>query len=277
MLTSAEPALLCSLNTAGDLAVLIVDGNAARGSRTPTTQAAHLLAAMTPAGHVAVQVRVADKASEIAALKDALAGVGITGCLVSADALHTQADTEKYLAGERRAHYLFTVKANQPTLFAQVKALPWAQAPVLHTEGDRGHGRAEVRTTKVLTATGIAFPHAVQALRVHRWVREAATGKVTRTYAYLVTSLSAEQAGAHRLARLVRCHWRIEALHHIRDVSFGEDTSRVRTGHGPLNMAMLRNLAIPILAGLGHASIPEAYRWVGYECFTRPLDLLGLP
>ncbi|GAA2014729.1 hypothetical protein GCM10009799_48750 [Nocardiopsis rhodophaea] len=42
-------------------------------------------------------------------------------------------------------------------------------------------------------------------------------------------------------------------------------------------MAMLSNLAILILAGLGHASIPEACRWVGYDCFTRPLGLLGLP
>lgn len=98
-----------------------------------------------------------------------------------------------------------------------------------------------------------------------------------RTYAYLVTSLSAGQAGPERLARLVRGHWRIEALHYIRDVSFSEDVSRVRSGTGPQNMAMLRNLAIPLLAGLGYASVPEAYRWMGYEGFTRPLDLLGLP
>lgn len=42
-------------------------------------------------------------------------------------------------------------------------------------------------------------------------------------------------------------------------------------------MAMLRNLAIPLLAGLGCASIPQAVRWVSYEAFTRPLGLLQLP
>jgi hypothetical protein len=82
---------------------------------------------------------------------------------------------------------------------------------------------------KVLTAPRIAFPHAAQVLRVHRWVKELATGRVRRTYAYVITSLLAERADATRLAGLVRGYWRIEALHHIRDVSFGEDASRVRT------------------------------------------------
>ncbi|GAA4937962.1 hypothetical protein GCM10023224_18900 [Streptomonospora halophila] len=73
---------------------------------------------------------------------------------------------------------------------------------------------------------------------MRRWVREVATGKVARTYAYLVTSLPAERIGAAALAGLVRRHWRIEARHHVRDVSFGEDASRTRTGHAPQNTAM---------------------------------------
>lgn len=140
-----------------------------------------------------------------------------------------------------------------------------------------GHGRVEVRITKVLTASKIAFSHAVQAVRVHRWVKEVATGKVTRTYTYLVTRLPAEQAGPGRVARLVRQRRRVEALHHVRDVSFSEDASRVRSGTGPRNMATLRNLAIPLLAGLGYKSIPQACRWVSYGDLTRPLDILGPP
>lgn len=85
----------------------------------------------------------------------------------------------------------------------------------------------------------------------------------------------AEQVGAGQLARLVRR--RIEALHHIRDVSLSEEASRVRSGTGPQNMAMLRNLAIPLLAGLGYTSIPQACRWVSYESFIRPVSILGLP
>ncbi|KIH96391.1 hypothetical protein LP52_25305 [Streptomonospora alba] len=59
-----------------------------------------------------------------------LAGLDVAGRMISADALHTQRPTAEHLVG-RGADYLLTVKANQPTLFAQVKALPWAQAPVL--------------------------------------------------------------------------------------------------------------------------------------------------
>lgn len=276
VLTSLDPAALTRMSTAADLAVLTVDGKSLKGTRTRGDQAVHLLAAMSPNGQVAAQMRVPDKTSEIGALKDLLAGLDIEGCVLSADALHTQTGTAQYLVDERRAHYVLTVKANQCALLSQFKALPWPEAPTLFTESERAHGRAGRRTVKVLSSPRIAFAHARQVLRVHRWVKELATGQVRRTYAYVVTSLGAEQAGAQRLAGLVRGHWRIEALHHIRDVSFGEDACKVRTGHGPQNMAMLHNLAIPLLAGLDTSSIPEAVRWVSYETFTRPLDLLGL-
>jgi predicted transposase YbfD/YdcC len=64
----------------------------------------------------------------------------------------------------------------------------------------------------------------------------------------VVTSLSAEQADATRLAHLVRKNWRIEVLHHVRDVSFGEDASKVRSRGGPENMALLCSPAILLLA-----------------------------
>ncbi|TQN33210.1 DDE family transposase [Haloactinospora alba] len=276
VLTALDPQTLTRLHTAEEIAVLVMDGKSLRGSATRTAAAAHLLQAMTPAGRTVAQVRVDDKASEMAAVADLLADVDITGCVISADALHTQLGTARWLVA-RGAEYLLTVKANQPTLLSQAKALPWAQAPVLEAAREHAHGRVEVRTAKVLTAPRIAFPHARQVMRIHRWVRESCTGRVRRSYAYLVTSLPAESVTAAELASLVRGHWGIEARHHIRDVSLGEDASRVRTGNAPQNMALLRDVAIGVLAGLGFASIPAAYRWVSYECFTRPLDLLRLP
>jgi predicted transposase YbfD/YdcC len=66
--------------------------------------------------------------------------------------------------------------------------------------------------------------------------------------------------GPAQLAAWIRGHWRIEALHHIRDVSYGEDASQTRTGSGPQVMATLRNLAIGILKMTGHASIAAACR-----------------
>ncbi|MBB5999986.1 putative transposase YbfD/YdcC [Streptomonospora salina] len=212
VLTALDPAVLLGLSAVEHTAVLIVDGKSLRGSATPESGPAHLLAAMTAEGSTAAQVRVGDKTSEIAALGDLLGGLDTAGCVVSADALHTQTATAEYLAG-RGADYLLTVKANQPTLFRQAKKLPWAQAPVLDRGRERAHGREEVRTAKVLTVAGIAFPYAAQVVRIHRWVRIIATGRARRTYAYLVTSLSAERAAAEELARLVRGHWRIEVRH----------------------------------------------------------------
>jgi len=73
----------------------------------------------------------------------------------------------------------------------------------------------------------------------------------------------------------IRGHWQIEALHHLRDVSYGEDASQIRTGSGPQAMAALRNLAIGILKTAGHASIAAACRHHARDA-TRTLETLGL-
>jgi hypothetical protein len=77
---------------------------------------------------------------------------------------------------------------------------------------------------------------------------------------YAVTSLTAAQASPARLADWIRGHWGIEALHHIRDVTFAEDASQVRTGTAPRAMASLRNLAIGILRARGARNIAAALR-----------------
>jgi hypothetical protein len=77
---------------------------------------------------------------------------------------------------------------------------------------------------------------------------------------YAVTSLTAAQASPARVADWIRGHWGIEALHHIRDVTFGEDASQTRTGAAPRAMASLRNLAIGILRAHGHRNIAAALR-----------------
>ena len=92
--------------------------------------------------------------SEIDALETLLAGVGLAGVVLTADALHTQTGTAAYLVEELHADYVLTVKRNQKALFAQVKALPWAQAPTLATTREHGHGRAETRTVKAIDLAG---------------------------------------------------------------------------------------------------------------------------
>jgi hypothetical protein len=92
---------------------------------------------------------------------------------------------------------------------------------------------------------------------------------------YALTSLTAAQASPARLANYVRGHWGIEALHHIRDTTFAEDASQVRTGSAPPAMASLRNLAIGILRGHGHRNIAAALRRNARDAI-RVLPLLGI-
>ena len=92
---------------------------------------------------------------------------------------------------------------------------------------------------------------------------------------YAVTSLTAAQASPARLADCIRGHWGIEALHHIRDVTFAEDASQVRTGTAPRAMASLRNLAIGILRAHGDRNIAAALRRNARDA-TRVLPLLGI-
>ena len=143
--------------------------------------------------------------------------------------------------------------------------LPWRNIPAGRTQHDRGHGREEHRILQVTAvAAGIAFPHAAQAIRVTRRIRPLSGQKKWRTVTvYAITSLDAAQAAPGQLAQWIRGHWQIELLHHIRDVSYGEDASQIRTGSGPQAMAALRNLGIGILKMAGHARIAAA-------CATTP-------
>ncbi|MCX4734458.1 hypothetical protein [Streptomyces sp. NBC_01363] len=65
-------------------------------------------------------------------------------------------------------------------------------------------------------------------------------------------------------------------VHFVRDTACAEDASKIRTGHGPKNMATLRNSAINTLRTAGHRSIAAGLREVSYAPFTRPQDLLGV-
>jgi predicted transposase YbfD/YdcC len=92
---------------------------------------------------------------------------------------------------------------------------------------------------------------------------------------YAVTNLTAAQASPARLADWIRGHWGIEALHHVRDVTFAEDACQVRTGAAPRAMASLRNLAIGILGARGDRNIAAALRRIARDA-TRVLPLLGI-
>jgi DDE_Tnp_1-associated len=85
-----------------------------------------------------------------------------------------------------------------------------------------------------------AMNHATQALRITRRVRTLASRRWRTVTVYAITSLTAAQASPARLADYLRGHWGIEALHHLRDVTFAEDASQLRAGTAPRAMASLR-------------------------------------
>ena len=92
---------------------------------------------------------------------------------------------------------------------------------------------------------------------------------------YAITSLPSELARPARLADLLRGHWSIEALHHLRDVTFAEDARKVRTGAAPGVMAVLRNLVIGVLCRAGPVNIAAALRRHARNPH-RPLATLGI-
>jgi predicted transposase YbfD/YdcC len=243
--------------------VIAVDGKTLRGSGVAGGPGRHLLAALDHAhGVVLGQVDVEAKTNEIPMFATLLDRIDLAGAVVTADALHAQRAHAKYLVTQRGAHYLITIKGNQPGLHAQLAALPWRQVPVADQARGQGHGRAERRTLKVTAvAAGLAFPHAVQALRIVRRRRQLNSTKWTTETVYAVTSLTAIQARPAELAAIIRGHRLIEdRLHWIRDMDYDEDRSQVRTASGPRVMASLRNLAITILRLTGETSIAAALR-----------------
>jgi predicted transposase YbfD/YdcC len=252
-----------------------VDGKTLRGSGAPGDQV-HLLAALDHAsGAVLAQVRVDGKSNEIHAFRPLLDRVDLTGAVVTSDAMHTQRDHVQFLVTVKHAAYICVVKRNQPTLYRQLKALPWRQVPIGDETHDRGHGRYEIRRLQVVSSDRLDFPHAAQAIRITRRVRDQKTRKWRTVTVYAITSLTAAQAGPAELADYIRGHWTIEAHHHVRDVSYGEDASQIRTGTAPQAMASLRNLAIGLLRAAGHTNIAKALRHNARDAF-RPLKLLGI-
>jgi hypothetical protein len=189
--------------------------------------------------------------------------------------MHTQTATAKLICSTLKSHYLMIVKANQPGLLARITALPWAEVPPTATDDSRGHGRVETRTLQTLTAArGIGFPYAKQVIRITRERLVTATGQHSVEVVYAICSLPFEHARPAMIARWLRQHWGIEVrVHWVRDVTWDEDRSTVRTGAAPQVMASLRNTALNLHRLRGADNIAEACRVTAFSS-DRGLDLL---
>ncbi|GAA3890513.1 ISAs1 family transposase [Streptomyces lannensis] len=213
---------------------LAVDGKSLRGATKAHGRKIHLLAARDHAsGLVLAQLDVGEKTNEITCFQPLLGAVtDLADTVVTSDALHTQREHADYLLA-REAHYMVFVKGNQKNLHKQLKSLPWNDIPLQERVRGVSRGRAEIRRIKVATVNNHHFPGARQVIQVKRRRTCRKTDRTTIKTVYAVTSLTAEQATPAQLAKLIKDHWQVEALHHVRDTTFAEDASQLRTGNAP--------------------------------------------
>lgn len=263
---AAWTARLVSAEKDGPRLAVAIDGKAVRGARVGDLAAPHLLSAATHHTPVVLAQReIPGKTNEIPMVTTLLddlrtAGHDPSRMVFTLDALHTQHATARLLHGAD-AGYVMTVKGNQPGLLAAVQAQVSAanQAPV--RARSRGHARTAERLIQVAPATGIDFPGAARIFRIVRYTGGLDGQRVRKEVVYGITNLTTDQASDSQLAALIRGHWSIgNSIHYVRDVTFGEDASRVRTGNAPAVLAAIRNIATTALRLSGAGNIAAARR-----------------
>ena len=241
-----------------------VDGKTLRRShdRGAGKEALHLVSAWaTTSGLVIAQVAVESKSNEITAIPTLLRLLALEGATVTIDAMGCQTAIAAQIV-EQRADYVLALKDNQPALhervrlaFADADAAVGTTLPLAglapHTTTDKNHGRIEHRRCLAIGDPEYlayvdpehAWPKLRSVVRIESTRRIGAT--VTTEARHYLSSLPAEAA---TLARVIRSHWGVEnRLHWVLDVAFREDASRVRTGHAPENLAIIRHFALNLL------------------------------
>ena len=247
--------------------LVAIDGKSSRRSHDHKAGAAplHLVSAFaTTRRLVLAQQAVPDKANELAAIPLLLqqlgAEDGLKGALVSIDAIATNATIAAAITAQG-ADYLLAVKANQPTLRTEVEAAFTATAAAAPDGAletcvslDKGHGRIEERRMAVLREVDwmrgerrfpgeLRLPAIACLLRAETRVETNGRHRCETRYFVSSRPLAATEA-----AEAVREHWAIEnRLHWVLDVTFGDDQSRLRKGHGARNMATVRHFALNLV------------------------------
>jgi predicted transposase YbfD/YdcC len=253
--------------------LVAIDGKTLRRShdRSVDQPALHLVSAFaTTSALVLGQEAVSDKSNELGAIPVLLerlaADGGLNGALVSIDAIACNAAIAQAIR-DAGADYLLAVKANQPTLRREIEFV-FNDAPEASLERfadvDKGHGRIEQRVVTLAREVDwlggdrrfpgeLRMPHVAAIVKVESRTQLKDRSRFdTRYY------ISSAEASAERLAEAVRGHWRIEnQLHWTLDVTFNEDQSRLRKGHGAKNMAVVRHFAINLVRQVDEAARPE--------------------
>lgn len=241
--------------------VVAIDGKTSRRThdRAQDRNPLHLVSAWASGQRLVLgQQACAAKSNEITAIPLLLDRLAIRGALVTIDAMGCQTRIAQKIV-DRQADYLLAVKDNWPSLHAEIaRAFDDPQtrrSPVLETT-DGDHGRIERRRHVVshdvaFLQTDRRFPGeprfpGLQAIAMVETEVER-DGRTSRERRFYISSLPLEAA---LFARAVREHWHIEnRLHWVLDVVFHEDLNRLRSGHGPQNMATVRHISLNLLRG----------------------------
>jgi predicted transposase YbfD/YdcC len=250
---------------AGTLPGAALDGKAAKGARTDGGPVFLVGAITHDRGVVLGQRQVASKRGEGSAARDLLCGLNLPGMVWTLDALHTTRKTAHLITGKLEGHYVLILKGNQPlarAAAAHLLAGPDSEWSATTAVGeDRGHGRTERRTIRTAPADDRLFPGARQVFRLRRDVGDLDGVWTSKQVVYGVVSMPPQLAGPQHLNYYERAHWVVEnRLHWVRDLTFHEDNSQLRTGTAPRAMATFRNLAIGAFRLAGRANIAHARR-----------------
>lgn len=216
----------------------------------------HLVSAWASRNRLVLgQVKTASKSNEITAIKELLCLIDVKKCTVSIDAIGCQKAIAEQIK-EAGGDYLLAVKGNQGhlhqgliTLFSRAKQLDY-QAMVFSKEEtiDGEHGRIETRRYTVLPSM-YHFGYQKQWKGLQSFIqvesKREKNEKITVEHRYYISSLKPK---AKELGHAIRQHWSVEnSLHWSLDVTFNEDQSRIRKGHAPENVAILRRFVLSLL------------------------------
>lgn len=232
--------------------IVAIDGKTSRRARAKGGRPLHLVSAWAAEQRLVLgqEVVSGDMENEIVAIPRLLQRLELEGALVTIDAMGCQRDIAEVIRA-RGADYLLALKANQRSLHSEV-AMYFADAGALerYQSVDGDHGRIETRTAWVshdvgwLQAERCApgeprFPGLAVLAMVKAEVEK--DGQTTHSTRYYIGSAS---LSAKQILAASRAHWGIEnRLHWVMDVVFHDDLMRLRTAHGPANMAAIRHAA----------------------------------
>ena len=234
-------------NSRGTVAI---DGKTICGSGNNKHKAYHVVSAFAAENQLTLgEICVEEKTNEITAVPELLDLIDVKGDIVTADAMSCQKKIAEKII-DKKADYTIGLKQNQPTLYKDAEDYfkEFSVNIPSKTTIEKGHGRIEKREYQLLTdLSWLEQKDECKGLNALGCARSTITenGETREFTGYFITSLT----DLEEFADSVRKHWSIEnQLHWCLDVIFREDASRARKNNSPLNLNVLRKIALNLVS-----------------------------